>query len=268
MEKNKLLKSKASEPSSINYLDLQAYTGATKHMGGLEATKDLLQFCHINIGSIILDIGCGVGATACYLAKHYDCRVIGVDIRERMIERAIEKAKIEKVAEKVTFLVADAQELPFEAGMFDVTICESVATFIKDKPGVVQQCVRVTKNGGYVGFNEEVWVKTPPTEEYMEYMRSKMDVGPNIPLMSDWERYLTEAGLQDIVVRVYDKFDTKREWSQKKRYSLMDYLLIIKRTLRLYAKSEAYREYMKESSQKPKRLFEHLGYVIMAGRKN
>lgn len=266
MEKNKFIENKAAEPS-INYLDLQAYTGATKHMGGLEATNDLIKLCHVNKGSYILDVGCGVGATACYLAKQYDCRVIGVDIREKMIERAIEKAKTINVADKVTFRVADAQELPFEAGIFDVTICESVATFITDKPGVVKQCARVTKNGGYVGFNEEVWVKTPPTEEYMQFMRNKMDVGPNIPLLSDWERYLTEAGLQDIVVCVYDKFDTKREWSQKKRYSLMDYLLIVKRTLRLYVKSEAYREYMKESIQKPKRLFEHLGYVIMAGRK-
>jgi arsenite methyltransferase len=266
MEKRQAPEKESSEPN-IYYLDLQAYIGATKHMGGLEATKDLIKLCHIRREAYILDVGCGVGATACYLAKQYGCQVVGVDIREMMIERATERAKAAKVDSKVIFRVADAQQLPFDDGMFDTTICESVATFIKDKPGVVRQCARVTKNGGYVGFNEEVWVKTPPTKEYMEFMRNKMDVEPNIPLISDWERYLTEAGLQDIVVCVYDKFDTKREWSQKKRYSFMDYLLIINRTLRLYAKNGAYRKYMKESKQRPKRLFEHLGYGLMAGMK-
>jgi len=266
MEKKQSLAKEVSGPS-INYLDLQAYTGATKHFGGLEATKDLLSLCHINKEAYVLDVGCGVGATASYLAMQYGCRVVGVDIREKMIERAIERAKIAKIDAKVTFQKADAQILPFEAGMFDVTICESVATFITDKLGVVRQCARVTKNGGYVGFNEEIWVKPPPTNEYMEYMRNMMDVGPTIPLISDWQRYFTEAGLQDVVVRVYDKLDSKREWSQKKRYSVMDYLLILYRTIRLYATNAAYRDYMKESRQRPKGLFEHLGYGILAGRK-
>ena len=62
MKKIKFLENKASEPS-INYLDLQAYTGATKHMGGLEATNDLIKLCHVTKGGYILDVGCGVGAT-------------------------------------------------------------------------------------------------------------------------------------------------------------------------------------------------------------
>jgi arsenite methyltransferase len=59
-------------------------------------------------------VGCGAGVTACYLAKRYGCRLVGVDISARIIERSRERAKKERVADRVEFRVADAQDLPFE----------------------------------------------------------------------------------------------------------------------------------------------------------
>ena len=82
------------EPS---YFELQAYWGATKHMGGLRATKELIELCHINKGKYVLDVGCGVGITPCYIAKRHGCRVVGVDISEGMIDWSNERAKREGV---------------------------------------------------------------------------------------------------------------------------------------------------------------------------
>ena len=75
----------------ISYFDLQAYVGTTKHLGGLETTKELVELCHIGQDSYVLDIGSGVGATACYLAKTHGCRVMGIDLHQSMVERAIER---------------------------------------------------------------------------------------------------------------------------------------------------------------------------------
>jgi ubiquinone/menaquinone biosynthesis C-methylase UbiE len=261
-----IIKNHTSIPK-IAYLDIQAYIGATKHLGGLDATKDLIKLCKISEKTHVLDIGCGTGATACYLGKQYGCRVTGIDIREGMIKRAKEMAKDEKVEKNTTFRVADAQELPFTDEMFDTVICESVATFIEDKQRIVDQCVQVTKKGGYIGFNEEVWVKTPPTGEYMEFMRSKMDVEPEIPTADDWERYLKNAGLQNIIVHVFEYLDPGRESSQKKRYSLNQYIRIIARTIWLYVNNKKYREYKAEMKKMPNGLFEHIGYGIFVGLK-
>ena len=266
MEKNRVIENDMSMPN-IAYLDLQAYIGATKHLGGLEATKDLIRLCQIDERAHVLDIGCGVGATACYLAKQYGCRVTGIDIREGMIARAKEMAQDEKVEEQTVFRVADARELPFPDEMFDAVICESVATFVEDKQGVVDQCARVARKGSYIGFNEEVWVKEPPTAEYMDFMRTKMDVGPDIPTAGDWEAYLRNAGLQNISVQVFEHLDMGRESSQKERYSLKHYLKIIERTLCLYVKSQAYREYKAAMKRMPEGLFEHLGYGLFVGMK-
>lgn len=70
----------------INYLDFQAYVGITKHNGGFEATNELLSLCHIEDAHEVLNVGCGIGVGPAYIARKHGCRVVGVDISEKMIE--------------------------------------------------------------------------------------------------------------------------------------------------------------------------------------
>ena len=200
----------------FSYFELQAYIGTTKHLGEFETTKALIELCHINQDTYVLEVGCGVGATACYLAKKYGCRVVGVDLRESMIARSNERAQKEGVADRVEFRVADAQDLSFEDALFDVVIGESVATFIEDKQRVVGEYARVTKPGGYVGLNEELWIEIPPAQ-LIEQVRHIWDIKPTIPTLEGWMGLLEGAGLRDIVVQTY-KFDTRREATQVQRY--------------------------------------------------
>ena len=72
----------------MSYFELQAYVGTTKHMGGFESTQELIEQCHLCKGTYVLDVGCGVGATACHLAKTYGCQVVGVDLRDSMVARS------------------------------------------------------------------------------------------------------------------------------------------------------------------------------------
>ena len=68
--------------------EMQATFDVSKHMGGITATDELLELCHITENSKILDVGCGVGATSSYIAKKYHVHVTGVDKSERMIHQA------------------------------------------------------------------------------------------------------------------------------------------------------------------------------------
>ena len=40
-------KTMATEKSDVDFLDMQAYVGITKHVGGIEVTDELLSLCHI-----------------------------------------------------------------------------------------------------------------------------------------------------------------------------------------------------------------------------
>jgi len=75
------------------YFDLQADFGITKHMGGRRATRELAELCHIHQDTYVLEVGCGIGTTSCYLASEYGCQVLAVDLSDRMVARAIERAK-------------------------------------------------------------------------------------------------------------------------------------------------------------------------------
>jgi ubiquinone/menaquinone biosynthesis C-methylase UbiE len=161
-----------------HFFHFAAEVGLTKHLGGVGATEELVELCHIGKGSYVLDVGCGAGVTPCLLARRYGCRVVGVDILEGMIQRSRERAKREGVTDLVEFRVADAQDLPFEDGLFDAVITESVTAFPEDKQRAVDEYVRVTKPGGYVGLNESVWLKTPPPPDVVAW--ASQDVGANV----------------------------------------------------------------------------------------
>jgi SAM-dependent methyltransferase len=249
----------------MTYLDLQAYLGTTKHMGGQSTTEELISLCHIGAGTTVLDVGCGVGATACHLVKAAGCRVMGVDLRPAMIAHANERARHEGIADRVACNVADAQHLPFEDAAFDAVLCESVATFVEDKARLVAEMMRVIRPGGYVGLNEEVWIDTPPPDDIAAYVRHTWEIDWDIPTAEGWTALLEGAGLQDVRVRTC-RFDPRREASQLRRYRAGDMLRMGYRTLALYAKSPAFRAYMAQRKTPPRHLFAYLGYATAVGR--
>ena len=244
--------------------ELVAYVGFRKHfhLGGLEATRELVELCHIDRDKYVLDVGCASGKTACYIAKNYGCKVVGVDILERMIDRSNERAKREGVEDRVRFRVADAQNLPFEDNLFDVVIGEFITGLLDDKHRGANEYLRVTKPGGYVGLNEATWIKIPPPTELVEYLSRTYGVKGEIPTSDGWEELLAGTGLRDIVMRTY-----KVNALGNKRDDLKDVLRVWYKALYLYIRSSAFRRFIKEALSIPKNLLEYFGYGIYVGRK-
>ena len=249
----------------ISYFGLQAYIGTTKHMGGLDSTRELVKLCHPTTDSYVLDVGCGVGATACYLAEEIGLDVVGIDLRESMVARATERAARKGVDSQTEFRVADAQDLPFGDEAFDIVLCESVVTFIKDKERVVDELCRVTKPGGYVGLNEEIWLKNP-LPGLAEHVGSLWGIEPEVLTADEWLRILEGAGLREPIGQLCE-FRVGRESSQLKRYGFDDYWRMFSRTMSLYIRNPAFRAYMKDRRHLPNDLFEYLGYGLFVGRK-
>lgn len=250
----------------MTYFDLQAHVGTTKHLGGFETTKALIQLLQIDASKTVLEVGCGAGATACYLAKSYSSQVAGVDLRPAMVDLSRERAQKQGVADRVQFRVGDAQDLPFEDGRFDVAFCESVATFVEDKQQVANELARVVKPGGRVGLNEEIWLK-PPSPDLVQEVKRMWQIKPDIPTANDWQAMLKRAGLEDVAIRTYE-FDARREASQMKRYTMGDTWRMIYRSARLYVTSPEFRAYMKERRRLPKDIWRYLGYALFAGTKS
>lgn len=124
------------------------------HIRGREATIELAGRAALEPGLKVLDVGCGLGGSARYLAAEHGCRVTGVDLTREYIEAASELAARVGLGAKVEFRQASALELPFADGEFDVVWTEHVQMNIADKRAFYRELARVLKPGGKLLFHD------------------------------------------------------------------------------------------------------------------
>jgi ubiquinone/menaquinone biosynthesis C-methylase UbiE len=97
----------------------------------------------------LLDVGSGGGQHAVRVVQERpDLRVVGIDIAPAMVKRSRMLAQREGVADKVTFQLGDAVNLPFEDESFDAVYCAGPIKQIGDKPGALRECHRVLRRAG------------------------------------------------------------------------------------------------------------------------
>ena len=257
--------------SGRQYFGFLADVGITKHFGSLNATLELVELCHIGKGKYVLDVGCGVGVTPCYLAKHFGCRVVGVDITPKMIERSKERAQREGLEDAVEFRVADARALPFEAGEFDAVICESVIEFLEDKQRAVDELARVAKRGGYVGLEETTLLRPSPSDEFLDYLSGVAGIVGGMLTEEEWATHLRSAGLEEMVARSRQLDMGAEAKGRLKRYPPRDMLGSLWRIGRLYVTDPSSRGFLKRSLAGTKYvtrdMLEYMGYGVYVGRK-
>ena len=254
-----------SESGSV--FEFQADVSLTKHVGSLGATEELVTLCHIDRDAYVLDVGCGVGQTPCYLAKTYGCRVVGVDILDMMIRRSKERAKREGVEDRVEFRVAEAENLPFEDETFDAVICESVTAFPKDKQRAVDEYVRVVKPGGYVGMNESTWLMEDPPPEVVAWVSQDLSSYAELLTGEGWAELLKNARLHDVVASVRPIDFGSEAKMVIQRYGMRHMFRVWGRTLSVMLRRPDYRALLKEAAGAPPGLFEYFGYGLYVGRK-
>lgn len=99
---------------------------------------------------LVLDVGCGVGGPACFIAERKQSRVVGITNSTAGIAGARRLAAARGLDMRVTFEHAEAHDLPFDTASFDaVWSCETIHNF-PDKTAVVREVARVLKPGGTV----------------------------------------------------------------------------------------------------------------------
>jgi len=246
------------------YFGMLAEMGITKHMGGKSTTNELVKLCRIEKDSHVLDIGCGVGKTACYLAKEVGCRVTGIDLNKGMVEWAKQRAQRKGLESRVEFKVADAQKLPFKDNEFDAVICESVTAFLPDKQKGVNEYVRVVKRGGFIGLNETTWA-SPPTPRLIDYAASVM--GADFLEENGWRELLEKAGLKEIKTKSEKLGMLRQMKAEISWFELRDFLSPWHKVVLLFFKSKEYRAYLMEMMHMPLNIKAFLGHGIYTGKK-
>ncbi|HEY60610.1 MAG TPA: methyltransferase domain-containing protein [Anaerolineae bacterium] len=248
------------------YFEVQAEADMTKHMGAFDVTDELIALTGINQDSYVLDVGCGVGRSAVYVARTIGCCILGTDIREKMIARARNRAQREGLSHKLEFKVANAVNLPFEHNTFDVVLCESVNVFVADKPKAFGEYKRVLKKGGWLGITESIWL-IEPSAQLDTFIKEKLSFLGDVLKAEDWQAYLQSTGFKDIVARSY-AVDLKREFASRiKQTGIGDMLRTMWGGISLSFRNKKYWQFYKTAFSMPKEFMTDIGYGVIAGRK-
>ncbi len=171
--------------------------GTTEHLGGIEASRQLLRSCHLAPGKYVLDIGCGTGYTACLLADEYRAKVVAADISPKVLELARKRVEAKNLAERIEIREANVEAMPFPDGTFDIVMTESLLVHC-ELSKAMREIYRVLKYGGIFGGNEMTYLRPPPPG--LASLLSRSPFGGNIRFLSqdEWIAAMKEAGFVEV----------------------------------------------------------------------
>ncbi len=107
-------------------------------------TADPVRSC-----SMVLDAGCGDGVLSVLMARRAPAqRVLAMDITEEGISRAREAAMAHGVADRMAFVVGDAEHLPFKNNSFPGIVSSQVLEHLVDFDTGAQEIQRVLRLDG------------------------------------------------------------------------------------------------------------------------
>jgi ubiquinone/menaquinone biosynthesis C-methylase UbiE len=133
----------------------------------LQVMADLLKqekqltysWMHLQLGSAVLDVGCGPGTDTIALAGLVGPtgRVVGVDADAAMIAEADRRAEQAGCRAWCFHQQADATALPLETGAFDACRSERLFQHLHTPALALAEMARVTKPGGWVVVGDADW---------------------------------------------------------------------------------------------------------------
>ena len=146
------LESSGKNPDTLKIDDLAPIDEF--HTRGKESTIEIADLAQIQPHHKVLDVGCGLGGSARYIANEYGCSVIGIDLTDEYIDVANKLTGFVKLTDKVLFKQGSALELPFPSDHFDVVWTEHTQMNIADKGKFYGELSRVLKPRGRLVFHD------------------------------------------------------------------------------------------------------------------
>jgi ubiquinone/menaquinone biosynthesis C-methylase UbiE len=118
------------------------------HIGGRLATAQFVRALQLTKGSRVVDLGCGLGGPARYVATETGAFVTGIDLTAEFVETGRILTKWTGLTDQVQLLEGSVLELPLEAASMDAAYMIHVGMNIADKVGMAREAKRVLKPGG------------------------------------------------------------------------------------------------------------------------
>ncbi|HQR08353.1 MAG TPA: methyltransferase domain-containing protein [Gemmatales bacterium] len=175
--------------------------------------RRLFRLLELRPSDHVLDVGCGSGGPALFLAHEIGCTVTGVDMNEAGIRAGLALVLESGMQDKVQFRQADVRELlPFSNEAFDSLVCMDVMCHLPDRRRLFNEWWRVLRPGGRVLYTDPVVVTGLVSNEEFAIRSSTgyFEYGP----VGVNERLLGEAGFEVLMSEdvTNNEVDVSRRW--------------------------------------------------------
>ncbi len=126
--------------------------------------------------ALILETAAGTGAVTQALHEAMPgAEIVATDLNQPMLDVAAERIR----SDRVRFIQADAQELPFEDGHFDLVVCQFGAMFFPDRVRAHSEARRVLHDGGH--YLLAIWDRIERNELSHASQQALIDYFPDDP---------------------------------------------------------------------------------------
>ncbi|HEU5228423.1 MAG TPA: methyltransferase domain-containing protein [Ktedonobacteraceae bacterium] len=165
----------------------------------------------------VLDVACGPGGWVRDIAFNYpEMEVVGVDINRTMIEYARDMTKVRKLDNTAYQIMNVLEPLAFPDNSFDFVNARFLVGFMPPPawPRLVQECMRITRPGGYIRLTECDDMGTTNSPAYKRLMQLSLEAmqkagrtfvsgGGSVGIVAMLGRFLREAGCQNVQRAAY-----------------------------------------------------------------
>ena len=122
------------------------------HIGGRQASEDFLGQLDLTPEKHILDVGCGLGGPARFVASRFRCRVSGIDLTPEYVETARVVCRWVGLDDCISLHQGSALSMPFAERAFDGAYMLHVGMNIEDKAKLCSEVSRVLRSSSLFGI--------------------------------------------------------------------------------------------------------------------
>lgn len=176
------------------HMGIPPYEGASLHEAMENTNKIMAEAANLSSDDRVIDLGCGYGSTARYLARNYGCSVIGITISNEELKLANQRAKEYGYDDLLKFEYGDFHNIEYPDASFDVVWSQEAFLHGADKDRILSECYRVLKPGGTLIFSDILVRRdTPQADRERLYDRLKTT---DIWDRPDYDEALTRHGFE------------------------------------------------------------------------
>lgn len=146
------LRAAGKDPDALTLEDLAPIDQF--HLGGMRATRELMQRAGIAKGMRVLDVGGGLGGPARTLAIETGCTVTVLDLTAEYCAVGEMLTARTGLSDRVAFRHGNALNMPFSEGAFDAVWTQHSTMNIEEKERLYAEIHRVLRPGGRLALHE------------------------------------------------------------------------------------------------------------------